>query len=726
MGSVEVRAKIAGAGVGSPRRRWLKESLALFLLSAVGLVAGVATTRRAPEQPSVLLVSIDTLRADHVGVYGASSAETPHLDALGASGVVFEQAFAPVPLTLPSHTSLLTGLLPPRHGVRHNGLFRVGEVETLAARLSAEGYRTGAFVASMVLASQTGLARGFDTYDDTMSRQAFSAGVFLERSAREVTDAALRWLEAVEGKHFIWVHYYDPHQEHRAPAEIAARFPERPYDAEIAYVDRELGRLVEAFRRSAGRTTPLVIVTADHGESLGEHGESTHGYTLHDGVLRVPLIVSGATVPAGRRIRQLASLTDVAPTLLAILGLGPLRDVDGRDLTGAWASDPVPEASAPREIYAETLATRIDHGWAPLYSSRSPDWRYVRAPRPELYAHDVGADASVNLLEAEPGQASDALVQVVAEHDRAIRNVLATEIAGERHELDEETRGALVALGYAVPARTVAESGLDPKDGMVTLALYTEAVRSFAQLRYDTAQRLFEEVLAASPASADAHSMLSRTLIHRGELDRALFHARTATALVPGSARYLALLGMLELQLGNPNAAEASFERAAVHDSNVAELQVGLMWLAARAGRLAKAERHEARAGELGAGRWEIQQWIGTLWISLDRLAEAHAAFQRAAELAPEQQQPQADLALLWVRMGEDERAREALQRAGAASQTLAFRNRLAIAHVAGGDAERAIAIFEGVLRETPDYTPARNNLVSLRRALESRNDHDL
>lgn len=689
----------------------------------MALATGIVSTLRTSDPPSVLLISIDTLRADHVGVYGASGAETPHMDALGTSGVVFEQAFAPVPLTLPSHASLLTGLEPPRHGVRHNGLFRLGTVETLAGRLAAEGYRTGAFVGSMVLAAETGLAQGFDTYDDTMSRQAFSAGVFLERSAREVTDAALHWLAEVEGPRFLWVHYYDPHQEHRAPPEIAARFPERPYDAEIAYVDRELGRLVEAFRRSTGKAPALVIVTADHGESLGEHGESTHGYTLHDGVLRVPLIVSGGSVPAGRRVRQLVGLTDVAPTLLGLLGLSPMHDVDGRDRTGAWGPDSVSVEAAPRAIYAETLATRIDHGWAPLYSARSPSWRYVLAPRPELYATEVGAEPSLDLLDGERGAVSPALVRVQAEHEQAIRGVLASGIAGERRELDEETRSALSALGYAVPAQPVAETGLDPKDGMVTLARYAEALRAFVERRYDTAQRLLEEVIAASPASADAHSMLSRALIHRGALDRALVHARTATGLVPGSARYLALLGMLELQLGNPAAAVASFERARVHDPNVAELQVGLMWLAARDGRLAKATRHEARAGALGAGRWEIQQWIGMLWLSLDRLAEARAAFLRAADLAPEEQQPQADLALLWVRLGEDERAREALARAGSASRTLAFRNRLAIAHAAGGHPDRAVAIFEDLLREAPDYAPARNNLASLQRALEAQGD---
>lgn len=696
-------------------------ALAILLLAAVVLALGVVRARRASERPSVLLVSIDTLRADHVGAYGAAHAQTPGIDALAESGVLFEQAFAPVPLTLPSHATLLTGLEPPRHGVRHNGIHRLGEVDTLAQRLAGAGYRTGAFVGSFVLSAGTGLSRGFARYDDTMSRQSFSQGVFLERSAEEVTEAALRWLREAEGPTFAWVHYYDPHLEHRAPAEFSERFPERPYDAEIAYVDQQLGRLVEAFRRRFGEERALVVVTADHGESRGEHGEQTHGYTLHDGVLRVPLLVSGGAAPAGRRIGEVVGVVDVAPTILSLLGLPPLREADGRDLAALWAETAAGVASDERKIYAETLATRLDHGWAPLYSARSEAWRYVRAPRPELYASGSPAAEPENLLDPGRGRVSDASDRARAEHERAIDAVLARGIESPRQEIDATTRGALEALGYAVSDAPVAETGLDPKDGMVLLERYNEALQAFAERRYGAARAELEAVLEASPASADAHSMLSRVLSLQGQLEAARVHARRASGLVPGSARYLALLGMLELQMGAADAAAASFERARLRDDEIAELQVGLLWLAARDGRSSEARTHEARAVELGAGRWEIQQWIGTIWVSLGNLDRAQRAFERAAELAPDEPQPRADLALLWVRRGDDERAREALAQAGPAATTPAFRNRLAIAHAQSGHPDRAIVVFEDLLREAPDYAPARNNLASLRRALEAR-----
>ena len=684
---------------------------------------GVVRIHRMASRPSVLLVSIDTLRADHVGAYGATDVETPRLDALARSGALFEQAFAPVPLTLPSHATLLTGLEPPSHGVRHNAIYRLGESETLAQRLADAGYRTGAFVGSFVLAAGTGLSQGFGRYDDTMSRQAFSQGVFLERSAEEVTTAALHWFGETDGPIFAWVHYYDPHLEHRAPAPFAERFPERPYDAEIAYVDQQLGKLVDAFRRRFGGESALVVVTADHGESRGEHGESTHGYTLHDGVLRVPLIVSGAGVPAERRVEEVVGVVDVAPTILSLAGLQPIPGADGRDLSAHWGEAPEAAAPAARRIYSETLATKLDHGWAPLYSARSERWRYVRAPRPELYASDDSSAAPENLLSAGHELASQAVVKAREEHERAIDEVLAKGVESQRQEVDIATRKALEALGYAIPEAPIAESGIDPKDGMVYLARYREALQAFAERRHDDARRLLEEVIRDSPASADAHSMLSRVLSLEGELERARVHARRASALVPASSRYLALLGMMELQLGSAGAAGAAFERARMRDENVAELQVGLLWLAARDGRASQALAHERRATELGAGRWEIQQWIGSLWISLGRLDRAQRAFERAAGLAPNESQPRADLALLWVRRGEDQRAQEAMAVAGPAVATAAFRNRLGIAQAQAGDPERAVATFEALLRDAPDFVPARNNLASLQRALVARDD---
>ncbi|MCG8588199.1 MAG: sulfatase, partial [Proteobacteria bacterium] len=267
------------AGPGRVPR--LPGGLALALAACVAVAGGCNRIAPHSPKPNVLFVTIDTLRADHVGVYGADFAATPALDALAARGARFERAFAVTPLTLPSHATLFTGQLPPRHGVRHNGLFQLPEAsETLAERFRAAGYRTGAVVGAVVLQAEYGLAQGFQHYDDDAESRYAAAGAYLERSAGEVTERSLQWLEAADGPFFLWVHYYDPHANYAPPAAYGERFPDRPYDGEIAYVDDQLARLLDRLEARGQLSRTVVSVTSDHGESLGEHGEPNHGYGL--------------------------------------------------------------------------------------------------------------------------------------------------------------------------------------------------------------------------------------------------------------------------------------------------------------------------------------------------------------------------------------------------------------------------------------------------------------
>ena len=284
--------------------------------------------------PSVLLVTIDTLRADRVGVYGLPDAATPTLDGLAASGVLFEQAIAAAPLTLPSHASILTGQYPPTHGVRHNAIFRLGgEAETVAERFQASGVDTGAVIGAAVLDPAFGLDQGFDVYDAKLPQERSAAAGFFERSAQGVTDAALSWLRRTDGRFFLWVHYYDVHGSYHPPEPFKTRFAKRPYDGEVAYVDQELGRLLQGLEQSGRRSNTLVAVTADHGEGLGEHGEAYHSYLIYDSVLHVPLLLSGPGVPAGRRVPSVVSTTGLAATLLHLAGLPALTKTDVGDLT---------------------------------------------------------------------------------------------------------------------------------------------------------------------------------------------------------------------------------------------------------------------------------------------------------------------------------------------------------------------------------------------------------
>jgi arylsulfatase A-like enzyme len=401
--------------------------------------------------PSILLVTIDTLRADRVGAYGDAQARTPHLDALARSGLAFDRAYSPAPLTLPSHTTILTGLLPPAHGVRGNGAFALGPgPPTLAEALRARGLRTAAFVGGFPLSRRFGLDRGFEHYDDRMEKAPGLHFEFAERRASEVVSAARTWLAAATGPVFVWVHLFDPHAPYDPPPAFAG--PD-PYRGEIAAADAALGDLMAAWDARKGPS--YVAVTSDHGEAFGEHGEESHSLFVYDATLHVPLVLRGHGLPAGRRQATPVGLADLAATLLArVGGAGP--SLPGRDLTAT----PLPAVP----LYAETLAPRLDFGWSDLRAWRDSRFKLVRAPRPELYDVDADPGETRDLARSDPRR--------TAAMDAALGEALAA--MGERESVrrpDSEAAERLRALGYAQgPGGT--GSGADPKDRVeVALAI---------------------------------------------------------------------------------------------------------------------------------------------------------------------------------------------------------------------------------------------------------------
>jgi arylsulfatase A-like enzyme len=538
-----------------------------------------SSRRHAGERRNLLLVSVDTLRADRVGAYGAGDVETPALDSLARDGTRFATAIAPTPLTLPSHASLFTGLYPARHGVRHNGLYRLdGEVETLAERLRESGYATAAVVGAAVLDADYGLAQGFELYDDEVSSSDSGSAVtgYVERRAGAVTERALAWLGEAREPFFLWVHYYDPHALYRPPPPFDERFRERPYDGEVAYVDTQLGRLLTGLRTKGREGRTLVVATSDHGESLGEHREPTHGYTLYDVALRVPLILKGPGVPDGRVVNQLTSLVDVAPTLLALLGLEAWEGMEGRNLTLAWRE---PTLLPERMVYAETLATQLDHGWSPLHAIRSLRYLYIRAPRPELYdvrtdphqRHNLYASAGVDLArEVRSFEARLASLHTADERP--------TPLAIEAAE-----RERLRALGYDLASAPATYTGLDPKDGLVSLERYAKAARAFARGELEEALALAEAALGDMPQSARLHGLLAGIQVRSGRSDRALAHAQSAARLVPEAVEYRQLLGDVRYNVGDLAGAIDAYREASELAPSSAFVHERLAWFRAQA-----------------------------------------------------------------------------------------------------------------------------------------------
>jgi arylsulfatase A-like enzyme/tetratricopeptide (TPR) repeat protein len=637
-------------------------------LSWVVLLAAALACGRPAER--VVLVSIDTLRADHLGCYGADFAHTPRLDALAAGGVRFATAISPVPLTLPSHTTLLTGLDPPEHGVRHNGVFRLAEdVPTLAERMREAGFATAAFVASYVLDRQFGLARGFDRYDDRTSRQQSGRGIlgFAERPADQVVDAALEWLGSAPPRFFLWVHLYDPHSEYRPPPGFASAFPNRPYDGEIAFADAQVGRLLGALGERFPDGGTLVVVTADHGESLGEHGEATHSHLVYDATQHVPLLMNGPGLSPGRVVDPVVSLRDVAPTILDLAGVPPLPGATGRSLAAAARG----RALEPRAAHVETLATQLDWGWSPLLGLRTEGFKYVRAPRPELY--DVAADPGEtrNLLADQPERA--AALDAELERRLASARPVAPNV-----ELPDEGRERLEALGYVVPADLAARpdlgvvGGRDPKDGMEALAVVYAADRLVGEQKPTEA---VAKLLALPMENVVYQGLLATAALAAGDPALAERAARNAIRAAPllrvGWAR---LAQALEAQERWDEAAEA-YAVMAERDPRSGEVQTSLGRLAERAGALEVAADRYRRAGAAERPDPSAAWQLAALEIEAGRTDAADALLGEAAP--------------------------EALAEPGAAL-------RLARAERKVGRPERAVGWLDAALRESPGWVELR------------------
>jgi arylsulfatase A-like enzyme/Flp pilus assembly protein TadD len=659
--------------------------------------------------PNVLLVTIDTLRADRVGAWGARGVETPTLDALAARGVLFEQAMAPVPLTLPSHASLLTGQYPPTHGVRHNAIFVLSDAaETLAERFRAEGYATGAVVGAAVLDPEFGLEQGFEHYDHEIPEARATSAGFFERPASVVTDAALAWLRETDGPFFLWVHYYDPHAGYHPPEPWKSRFAKRPYDGEAAYVDHELGRLLAALEGEGRLAGTLLAVTSDHGEGLGEHGEGSHSYLIYDSVLHVPLLLAGPGVPAGRRVAPVVANTGLAATLLRLAGLAPLAKTDVGDLSPLWEAGAAGEGFA----YAESLAGELDHGWAPLHAIRSDAFHYVRAPRPELF--DVAADPRqlANLLPARrPEHAAAA-----AAGEERIERLLADQAALAPVAVDAETRAAIEALGYVVPQGEVVKNGADPKDVHQLADIAYSALALLFEKQYEECERVAKLGLARIPGSSQLHDILARLYIETRQLEPALAHASEAARLRPHWGDFQAQVAYVRLLRGELPEAVAAFERAVELDPKHPGAHAGVMWRRKLNGTLEDAERHAARALELGQERPAIVERVAEVWESLGEYERALEVYRRGARRFPEHAAFQMRLAIQYARLGDEQASAAARAKAGEAAASVNLRNRLGIAYAARREFARAEPIFREILSERPEEPSTRRFLARLLR----------
>ena len=635
----------SGSREAVPRR---VEALGITLSLALAL-----TACGGPPPLNIVLITLDTTRADHLGCYGHDGIKTPNIDRLAAEGILYERCYTPVPITLPSHLSILTGTYPAYHGVHENAGFYVApELVTLPEVLKERGYDTAAFVGAFPLDSQTGLDQGFDLYDDNYpssleeGKHPSLQGFFDERPAADVIGPALEWLAKRDGPYFLWTHFFDPHQPQIPPSPFREQYASALYDGEIAAVDEAIGRLLARLEERGDLDRTVIVLTADHGESLGEHGEATHALLLHSATVRVPLVIRDPRDLTARRITTPVATVDIVPTLLDRLGLETPAAVQG-DLLPRSESDATPR----RSILSETLYGALLHGWSPLERLTVGDWMVIHGPNPQLFHLKDDPDELRNLAQDHPEELA-AMQRRLIERKRELA---ASAIDASETSVSPEKRARLMALGYLG-----SDGGVDAADLEISQDLPDPHIAIAVFREMSQGKRLTE---AGQPALAAA----------------VLEHAKLTDPTNPFLIMHLALAYQA---LGDADALRREVE----HLLRIAPEHHG---------------GHLLLAGLLGS-QGDVEAAIGSL--------------ARALELDPRNQATRLYLAHHLEDVGRHDEAADTYRSllADAPDHTLA-RNGLATLLYREGHLDDAVAELESLRRAQPFFAPAHLNLAVIR-----------
>jgi arylsulfatase A-like enzyme/Flp pilus assembly protein TadD len=609
-------------------RKWLLAAAAAAMIFPLSLRG---------KDTNVLLVTIDTLRPDRLSCYSPKHLQTPRIDALAASGVLFERAFAHVPLTLPSHTSILLGLLPPKHGISENSKSIVPDrFPTLATVLKADGYSTGAFVGAFALDSGRGLTSGFDVYDDRYPRKLIPGALYPERPAEKVIGPALDWLAKQSGKWFLWVHLWDPHAPYSPPEPFASRFKNEPYAGEVAYVDAELGKLIDAVEKMGGIGKTLIILTGDHGESLGEHGESEHGYFAYNSTIWVPLIIAGPEInPA--RVKEFVSHVDIFPTVCEALGLEKPPDLAGASLAPLLKG----RARKSPPIYFEALDAHLNRGWAPLRGVIRDGKKYIDLPIPELYDLEKDFAERSNMAPgADLSSPKKSLGEIMARD-------YSPDSAGAGQMPSRETREKLRSLGYVATPMTPVKKSYGPEDDLKTLCPLNQNLSAAAGLSKagKTAEsiRLLEDTIRARKDFSQAYDGLYRVYIAQGLVEEAL--ASLDRGYVANPKNYF-LVAAYGVTLANSGRWEKSIEvltqAVSLYDRD-AEVWDSLGLAYWKTGDYVKAKAHFEEALALSPSDPVYNNHMGSFYVaaglklkSMNDVVQAEGYFNTAIAADPE------------------------------------------------------------------------------------------
>lgn len=578
-------------------------------------------------------MTIDTLRPDHLGAYGYKPIETPTIDRLAREGIRFNAAYTPVPLTLPSHASILTGLLPFTHGVRDNGGYYLEETRhTLATVLKAQRYHTAGFVSAFVLDSRWGVARGFDYYFDNfnVSLGDLSAMARIQRPASDTWAQAKRWLDTNGSEpFFIWMHLYDPHTPYAPPEPFRSRYSGRPYDGEIAYVDSVLGETVAELQRKALLDKTVIVLVSDHGEGLGEHDEDEHGLLTYDSTLRVPWIMRLPNGQgAGTVVNEPVSLVDVFPTILQLVGIHVPAGLDGVSRARAISN---PIGSAGDVLYAESFYPRLRFGWSELTTVRNDRFKFIRAPNPELYNYRADPNESKNLATAEPS--------VAARLDQILTRLVTTRTPqpAPHSAASADTAARLSALGYfsGAPAGAAPSVLADPKEKRQVYRRLTRARQLLDEGAEQEGLQTLKGVISDDPDLAQAHRLLREYWVAHRQFADARTWLRAALLRRPGDGRLLVDLASIHRAMGELDEARSLLAEATIRHPDDPEVLTLSGEVLRESGRFDAALEAFARAEKRSAEPSAVKLQEARTLFEMQRFGEAERALRGALAADP-------------------------------------------------------------------------------------------
>ena len=631
------------------------------LLIAIAAISAPA----APVPPNVVVITIDTIRADHLGCYGYKQIHTPNIDALAAGGYRFTRAYTPVPVTLPSHTVIFTGTYPLLSGMHDFSGNKLNATQpTLASVLEEKGYATGAVIGSAVLDSRFGLNRGFDFYYDHFDFNRLDESNLdeMERPGNVVADTALDWLSKNSSKpFFLWMHLYDPHYPYRPPAPYSTEYKDHPYDGEIAFADEQVGRLIRFLKDKGLYKNTIIVLSGDHGESLGEHGEKTHGFFIYNATLHVPVIIYIPGEQSGKVVSELVSTADLMPTILRALKFDVPSQVQGRNLLEKNKDD------KKAALYAETFLPRLHFNWSELRAAETENYHFIDAPKPELYD-----------LTKDPGETQNLFAEkkAVGEEMRAkltdlIREYSAGQELAEKTGLDPALMERLKSLGYAGfsggSTPTITDRKLpDPKDRIQAYELVSDAIADSQHGNYAPSVEKLNAALKVDPNSIPMHYLQGLNYYRLGDLENAINEFQTVLKMSPDYALAAFHLGLAYARSNQIDDAITTFKRTLELDPTnfSAAYDLGLLYVQKKmTNEAAAAFRQSISVADAYAPGHRA---LGELLLSEGQVDDALAELRKAAELAP--QDPNTHLALARALMAKglngeaDEEMRKAQQ----------------------------------------------------------------